>query len=195
MFQYEVKPQSATSCLLCDEMYTWRDRLFPWELIIYSCTTVWVGNWERNQEGKWWGNLAEGSKRGKLGGFWKGKNSNHRNTEQGAFNIFPLSWRKPMKKEIFTMIKFSMRSFFSWVGFVLFFFCCLFVYFKGSTIFMAGKSENLPETFFLRLFKRPAQLHSSQPHYSIPGRKIQEKNWQKWELIKGKKEIIKGLPF
>lgn len=52
---------------------------------------------------------------------------------------------------------------------------------------MAGKSENLPETFCLRLYKRPLHLRSSQPHISLPERTIQEKNWQKWEWLNEKK--------
>lgn len=68
-------------------------------------------------------------------------------------------------------------GFFALFGFLsVCFFGLFFGFFKEVIVLMAGKSENLPETFCLRLFKRTPLLHSSQPHFSLPGKKIQEKN-------------------
>lgn len=76
-----------------------------------------------------------------------------------------------MKKYIFSMIKFPVWG---GGGVCLGFLFWFVFFFLESPTFMGGKSENLPETFSLRLFKR--QPHRSQPHFRLLEGKIQVKN-------------------
>jgi len=110
------------------------------------------------------------------GGVWKGKNSNHRKNRAGRdVNIFPLTWRKPVKKQIFSLIKFPV---------------CLF--FRKPNIY--GRKEwkspcdFLPETLQKATAQLPASLQS-------PREEATREKLTKMRPDSMKKKIIKALRF